>query len=156
MDFKRIINAAMVPTIILVVLGIIGTILGFLLGKFLPFIGGIIGIVLGLGIFVVECLILGWAGYSAAKKYQLDVVGAALTGALSAFVASIINGIISIVLSLVGLMPVVSSNPLETTIGGAATLVFLLIGLVIGVVIYTVIGVVLGAIGGFLGQGKKK
>lgn len=156
MDFKKIINAALVPTVALVVLGIISTVIGFALGTFLPIVGGIASIILGLVFFVIDCLILGWAGYRAARNYQLDILGAAITGAIAAFISSIINSIISIVLTLIGIIPAATSSSAGAVIGGGAVIVIMLIGLVIGAIISIVIGAVLGAIGGFLGKGKKK
>ncbi len=156
MDFKKIISAAMIPTVILVVLGIIGSVLGVLLGMFLPGIGGIIALVLGLGVFVLECLILGWGGYSAVKKYQFDLVGAALTGAVAGFVSGLINSIVSVILSLFATVPAASSNPTQALYGGAAALLCGPVMVIASAVFGAVIGAVLGAIGGFLGRGKKK
>lgn len=156
MDFKKIINAALIPTVVLIVIGVIGTILGFALSTFVPLAGAIAAIVLGLGIFVVNCLVLGWAGYRAARNYKLDILGAALTGSLAALIAGIVNSIVSLVLNLAGVLPAAAaaSNQLGAATTGAFVLVAFAIGFVIGIVFNIVIGGVLGAIGGFIGQKK--
>lgn len=170
MDFKRIISASIIPIIIFIVLGIVGVILGFLLSIFLATLGSLIGGLLGLGVFVVQCLILLWAGYQAAKKYQLDIVGSSATGALTAFVGAIINSIVSIIANFIAasmkLVPAVAAAGQNT--GGTAALAGTAIGagaaalicgpflVLVSAVIAAVIGAILGAIGGFLGQSKKK
>jgi hypothetical protein len=156
MDFKKIISAALMPMVVLIVIGIISTILGFALATFIPLAGAIAAIILGLVIFAINCIILLWAGYNAARKYQLDVLGSALTGALAYVVAAVINSIISLVLTLAGVMPAATAayNQLGTAATGAVMIVAWVIGLVIGIVVSIVIGGVLGAIGGFIGKKK--
>lgn len=140
MDFKKIISAAMIPTIVLVVLGIVNAVISVVITKYLPLLC-FIPMLLSLPIYVINLIILGWAGYSAAKKYQLDLVGAALTGVLAAFVSSIISQIVLLVLQL--------------ATGLFDLLQWVLISVLI-IIAAVVLGAVLGAIGGFLGQGKKK
>ncbi len=140
MDFKKIITAAMIPTIVLIVLGVINALLNFVITKYLPLLC-FLPALLTLPIYVIDLVVLGYAGYSAAKKYQLDLVGAALTGALAGFMSSVISQIVSVVLA-------------------AATGTLNILGWVIVSVVLVVaavmFGLLLGAIGGFLGQGKKK
>jgi uncharacterized membrane protein len=145
MDFKKIINVALIPAVAMIVLGVIGAVLGFALSS-VPFVP----LLVGLGFFAIDCLIMLYAGYSATKQ-KLDLISAALVGAIAAFVASIINGIIGIVLMLVGVSTVAGSAT-GAAIGGAGMLIIGIIGLVLGAVINLVIGAVLGAIGGFIGQ----
>ncbi|QLJ52253.1 MAG: hypothetical protein Sv326_0078 [Candidatus Fermentimicrarchaeum limneticum] len=145
MDFKKIINVALIPTLVLVVLGVINAVLNLVLSEGVL---GIIGIVITLGIFAVSCLVLAYAGYSATKKNKLGLFSAALVGAVAGFVSSIINGIINLVLMFVN--PATSSITAE---GGSLYMVAGgLIAVVIGVIFWFVAAAVLGVIGGFIGQ----
>lgn len=140
MDFKKIISAAIVPTIILIVLGIINAAVNSLVLKYFPLLC-FIPTILSLLIYIIDLLVLGWAGYSAAKKYQFDLVGSALVGLLAGLVSSVVSQIVLLILQLV--------------IGTFNILSWVLVSAFF-VVAAIVAGAVLGAIGGFLGQPKKK
>lgn len=152
MDVKRIINAAILPTIVLVVIGVITAIVTIALTSLLPLLGSIASIIINLASLGLSCLVLGWAGYTAVKKYQLDLLGAALTGVVAGVVSSIINAVVSLVLSLLGLVPVATSGSAELATTGAFMLLGWFLGLIIGVGISVVLGAVLGAIGGYIAQ----
>jgi len=163
MDFKKIINAAKFPTVLLTVLGAMWVLIGLLLSRF-PDSGLIIIVVLGGGVFVIQCLVIIWIGYSKVKKYQFDLLDATLTAGLASAISTtllnLITSIILIVLLLVAyIAPSTTSKPLGT-IGGAVGAVFNVISLLIvsaiSVVWWGVIsligGLVLGAIGGFIAE----
>ena len=154
MDFKKVIGTAMIPTVALVVLGIIGVVLGFVLRSGGTIVG-LISLAITIGIFGISCLILLYGGYSATKRSKLDLVGALLVGATAGFVSSIINGIINLIMMIVNLSSVASQMPSQNvsseTIWAAGGIIGIL-GLVIGIVLWLFIGAVLGVIGGFIGQ----
>jgi hypothetical protein len=147
MDFKKIITTALIPTVVLVVLGVISALLSIALATAL---GGLLGIVVTIGIFAVSCLVLLYAGYSATKQ-KLDLISAVLVGATAGFVSSIINGIIN----LIAMFFNPASTAALSTAGAGGPAVMIaggLIALVVGIIFWLVAGLVLGAIGGFVGQ----
>lgn len=85
MDWKKSLNAAVIPIVALIVLSIIGIALGFVIGGFL---GGLISFVQGLVFFGIAVLITLWAGYNAVKSFKLDLMGAALTGLFAGGIAN--------------------------------------------------------------------
>ncbi|MEM3555872.1 MAG: hypothetical protein QXF56_04110 [Candidatus Micrarchaeia archaeon] len=154
MDFRKIINASVLPIVVLVVLGVLTAIVTIALPSFLPMVGSILSILISLASFVLSCLVLGWAGYSAVKKHQLDLTGAAITGGIAAVVSEVINSVVALLLNLPGFMSIASDSAGGAVIGGGALLLFWFIGMIIGIAISAVLGVVLGAIGGYIAQRK--
>lgn len=155
MDFKKIINAALIPTGALVAIWILYSILDLALTFFLQsmlFVAGLVGLVSYLLLLLLTAVILGYAGYSGVKKQKLDLLGAAFAGAVAGFVSSIINGVINSIKALLfpALSPGVTGEIALAT--GAFTFLLSLVLVAIGVVFWTVVGFVLGAAGGFIAQ----
>jgi len=153
MDLKKVITATLVPAVLLTVFGVINTVLNFVINTYVPLLC-FLPLILTLIMFVISCAILLYAGYAAARKYQLDIVGASLTGLLAGLVSSIIVQLVSLVLILVGILPSASSNPLGAAASGAFNLIGWIIWSVLVIGAYTVVGAVLGAIGGLIGRKK--
>jgi hypothetical protein len=147
-DFGKIMSAATVPTIITVIVAIIGTVLGSLLVEYLlsAFVPLDYDTMFGLGIFAIQCLIIVWAGYRAVKKYQLNLVSAVLTGMIISIITFTIQFIIDIIMAVTGTMNWrFSSSPVDI-------LVSLLITFMTLVVPGVVIGTIMSLIGGFAAQ----
>jgi len=161
MDFKKIINAAKVPTIVLFVLGVVGTVIGLLLYRLLQDFGILVGGAVGACIFAIQCIVIGWAGYSAVKKYQLDLLSATLTGTFASVISNvtlnIITSLISFVILLAAYLTSARSNAAGTAAGGAAGIVALVeLAIVLAMstifwgVISLVVGIVFAVLGGFI------
>jgi len=143
MEFKKIISTALIPVVILVVLGVINIVISTLIGG--TGVGSLFSILVNLGVFAISCLVLLYAGYKATKK-NLGLLGAALTGAIAGFVSSLINAIIGIVIMFVN-PPVLATGVANPTLMVVASIIVI----VIGVGFWLVAGAVLGVIGGFIG-----
>ena len=164
MDFKKIINAAKVPTIVLFVLGVAGTVIGLLLYTLLQDFGILIGAAAGACIFAIQCIVIGWAGYSAVKKYQLDLLSATLTGTFASVISNVtlnvVTSLISFVILLAAYLTSARSNATGTAAGGAVGGIVALAELAIVLamntvfwgVISLVVGIVFGVLGGFIAQ----
>jgi hypothetical protein len=168
MDFKKIINAAKFPTILIIVLEAMWALVYFLLVKF-PSLWLMIIVILGGGLFAIQCFVTAWAGYSAVKKQQLDLLGATLTGALASMTSTVIVNVIASVIGIVMLLvaylaPLTTHNPPRTTVGGILGGIFNVISLIIVLAISVIWwggislvgGLVLGAIGGFIAEMRTK
>jgi hypothetical protein len=154
LDIGKSLKLALIPIVVIIVLGIISLGMSFIL-NLVPLIGAIM-CVIGPGIMLLDCIVLGWAGFKAAKA-GMDIVGGAITGGLTGFITSLVLGVIGLVLNFLGLgVNVATGGDVGTAVLGAG---FSLIGgvIVIGVsvVIWTVVGLVLGAIG-TVAAGMKK
>ncbi len=146
MDFKKSLDAAMIPAAVLIAISVASSLIGAV-----PVLNVLLCI-LGLPLFVVNLAVLGWSGYRAVKEYSLDLVGGALTGGIAGFASALIGGIFSLILTFVGLS---ASAALTGDVGDAALGgVFGVIGLAMGVVFGTILGLVLGAVGAFVAGQK--
>jgi len=147
MDFKKIINAAMIPAGILIAISVGSTVIGAI-----PVLSVLL-CCLGLPILIVNAAVLGWAGYEAVKKHGLDLVGGVLTGGLAGFAGALVGGIISFVFGMIGFGADVAmgGDVGNAALGGAGGVFVIIIGIATG----TVLGLILGAIGAFVAGMKK-
>jgi hypothetical protein len=147
MDFKKLIMACMVPTILLLVLKVLDIVMSTAFEKIASLL-----CLSGVGFFVLELLAQLYAGYAATKMHKLGIPGAIVVSTLSALLSTVISQIILVVLVLAMLLPPHALNPLGAQ--GISTLDWF--GFVISSLIMLVIdfaaGIILGAIGGFIGQ----
>ncbi len=156
MDMKKIMDAAMIPAVILSVIGVASAIIGAI-----PFLNVLLCL-LGLPLLIVNIAVLGWAGFRGVKNYGLDLVGGALAGALAGLISAVIGGVVGLVLNLLGMGANVAASGMGggdlggAAIGGAVGIVGGIIGLVVGVVFGTIFGAILGAIGAFVAGMNKK
>lgn len=151
MDIGKMAKLATVPTAALVAIGIVQAVIGWI-----PGIGEYIGCITGPIGLVITLAVLGWAGYNAVKAGKLDLIGAAGTGAIAGAASAVINGIIGIILVIVGLGGTPAAGQLA---GGALAAGIGIVALIIGVILWIIIGgmmgAVLGAVGGFIAGMKK-
>lgn len=124
--------------------------------SFVPLIGLVGGMLSLLQFFVLNPILLGYAGYVGTKKLGMDLTGAALTGGAVGFVASLVMGVVGTVLAVIGVGVATAGYGMsgEGAAVGAFALAAVLIGAVISVAIHTVGGLVCGAIGSAV-AGKK-
>lgn len=151
LDFGKCFKAALIPTVVLVVLGIFQQVVGMIpILNFLVCLAGPL-------FFLIMLVVLAWAGFSAAKA-GMDLVGGAITGAIAGVISAIINGIVGLVLNMLGIG--VGAALGNDDLGGAAIgagigIVGSIIGIVLGVFIGLAVGAVMGAIGAFVAGMKK-
>jgi hypothetical protein len=147
MDFKKIINAAMIPAGILIVISVGSTVVGAI-----PLLNFLL-CCLGIPIILANIAVLGWSGYRAVKELGLDLIGGALTGGLAGFAGALVGGIVSFIFNMIGFgaSAALGGDVADAAIGGAVGIV----GIVIGIFVGTVLGLVLGAIGAFVAGMKK-
>ncbi len=151
LDFGKCFKAALIPTVVLVVLGIFQQVVGMI-----PVINFLVCLA-GPLFWLISMVILAWAGFGAAKA-GMDLVGGAVTGAIAGLISSIINGIVGIVLMMlgIGVGTAMGGNDLGgAAIGAGIGLVGAVIGIAIGVVLGLVLGAVMGAIGALVAGMKK-
>jgi len=135
--------------------GIIGIYLVSILVSFIPMLGVFGGLLSLVAFFVLNPILLGWAGYLTVKNYKGQVADGAMVGALVGGVSSLVNGIISLLLITVGMVAVgASTSTVGAMIGGEVGLMAGIMGLIVSMVIFIVGGAVCGAIGAFV-IGKK-
>jgi hypothetical protein len=132
MDIGKSFKAAMIPLVIFVVLNAVAIVLG----TFVP----AVACVTGIPVLIINAVIVGWAGFKAAKEEGLDIVGAALSGLIVGTVGAIVNGIVGLVVGVVSSLSMIS-----------ATIGYILVGAIVGMVIWIVVGIVGGAILGAIG-----
>jgi hypothetical protein len=149
MDWKKILKAALIPAIALVVLQVIDSFIWvFLVGRLILF-------VMELGLFAMFFLVLLHAGYSAVRHAKLDLLGAALVGAVAGSIARIIGSIIVMLISIMFAGATVGGTTLVTftpDYSMPGVLILSAAGLVIWAVIEFVVGAVLGLLGGLIAQ----
>jgi len=151
LDFGKCFKAALIPTVILVVLGIFQQVVGLI-----PVINFLVCLA-GPLFFLITLVVLAWAGFSAAKG-GMDLVGGAVTGAIAGVVSAVINGIVGLVLNMlgIGVGTALGGNDLGgAAIGAGIGIVASIIGIVIGVFVGLAVGAVMGAIGAFVAGMKK-
>lgn len=150
MDLGKCFNLALVPTGILIAIGIVQTALGLIRGI------EIIGCLIGIPFLIITLVVLGWAGYNAVKVGGLDLPGAAVTGVIAGVISSLIAGIINLVAVMFITGPQIAAEGGEAAaVIGSIGPVVGVIALIFGVLIGAVLGAVCGAIGGFIANRKK-
>ena len=154
MDFGKMMGLSAIPIVVLVVLGTLSAIAGSI-----PLLNVIACVFMPLYL-VIQIGVLIWAGHSAAKS-GLDMAGAAITGAIVAGVASLVNGILGLIINLVanmlGLGITVASGTDPTgqlggIVGGGLVAVLCIPG---GAIIAAIVGAILAAIGALIAGTKK-
>jgi hypothetical protein len=163
MDFKKSLEASIIPIVALVVIGILQIALGLVLQGTLALAMCIVGAV----ILLISITIYLWAGYNSVKKFNMDIAGAALTGAITGLIAGSVNLVINLIVLL--LFPNSAANAAmmgfgNTTFGNATALAgtaaaggvnaYVCLCGVVEVAITIIIGAVLAAIGAVI-AGKK-
>lgn len=150
-DIGKSINAALLPAVILIALGIVSNVIGAI--PILNFLLCIIGIPL----FIVNLAILGWSGFRAVKKYGMDLVGGAITGALAGGVSGFVNGIIGLILTMLGIGAGAAMGGGDLgglAMGAGFELIAGIISIVVGLIFGLILGAILGAAGAFVAQKK--
>lgn len=138
-DTKKLVEAAKLPAIVLVVLNLVS--LGVALSMDLSVmaaVGSLVGLI-GLAVII-------WAGYNAVKTLKFDIVNAGMVGLIASVISSIIGGILNILT-----MPMIVAKYAGYA-AGTAMAGLEVFSLLLGVVVGAVLGFVLAAIGGFIGQ----
>ncbi|MFH1521282.1 MAG: hypothetical protein ABID61_06565 [Candidatus Micrarchaeota archaeon] len=153
MDFGKCMNAALLPIVAAVILGIAGTIISNI-----PVVNFLMCCV-GIPMMIVNVAILGWAGFNAGKAGQ-EIVGGVVAGGIAGAVSSMINGIINLVLSTiltVVLVGGVSAFGASVDIVGVLLNALLngIVSIIIGFGFWVVIGLIAGAIGAFAASQMK-
>ncbi|MCX8194993.1 MAG: hypothetical protein N3G22_02705 [Candidatus Micrarchaeota archaeon] len=149
-DLKMTFEASKLSIAGMVGLWLLATVLSFAA----PFWGGLLGLA---QFFIINPLLLGYAGYLAAKKFGSDLVGGAAAGALSGLVASAVMGVAGLLLVIVGIGSAASKIEdavAETGIYSTFLVGAMIIGALISVAIHTVGGAVCGTIGAFVAKRK--
>jgi hypothetical protein len=147
LQFEKALNAALIPTAIMTAIAITSSFLGMV-----PELLCCIGIPL----FVVDLLILGWAGFRSVSECKLDIGEGAVAGGIAGLVSSFIGGLINLVISLffVGLVAGVNygqGNPLyDSLVSGLGSVAVF----IIAVAITTGAGLLMGAIGAWVAKNK--
>ncbi len=139
LDTKKLVEAAKLPAIILVVLSLIN--LGVALSMDFSVMAAVSSLVALIGLAVIV-----WAGYNAVKTLKFDVVNAGMVGLVASVISGIIGGILNILT-----MPIIVAKYAGYT-AGTAMAGLEVVGLLIGVIFGAVLGFILAAIGGFIGQ----
>ncbi|VVB98562.1 Uncharacterised protein [uncultured archaeon] len=145
MDIGKSLNLALIPAAGLIVLGLVQIGIGLI-----PAVGGVLSCLTGSVGLVIQIAIVGWAGYNAVKSGGLDMMGAALTGAIAAIVGGLVVGIISIALVMLNIGAAGAAAGIGTGVGIA----IILGAIAVGVVINAIIGAVVGAVGGLIAARK--
>ena len=146
-DIGKSLKVAMIPIVILVVIGIFSAVIGAI-----PVLNMLMCIV-GIPLTLVALAVTAWAGYKAVKEAQMDLVGGAITGGLTSLISGIINGIVSFILSMLGVgVGVATGGDVGSAAVGAGFGAVVIVG---SIVVGTIIGLVLGAIGAFVAGMKK-
>lgn len=150
MDFKKDVNAASLPIIVSVILGLAMGVIG----TFVSPLAWLIGIL----IFLLNLLFYAWAGWRAAKDGE-DMVGSAAAGFIAGAIASFIRGGISLALALVGvrLDSGIVAREVVSMVDAAfgRSLVSSFIAVFVGMIVSAIFGVIVGAVGGLAAGGKK-
>jgi hypothetical protein len=152
LDFGKIIKSALIPTVLLVILGVIQLVIGFI-----PFIGGLAGLCTVIPLTIASVVVLGYAGFSAAKA-GMDIVGGALTGGISGLLSAVVVGVIGLAMSMLGIGVGVATGGYDAggaVLGAGFGIIGGIIAIGVGVVFWTIGGLVLGAIG-TVAAGMKK
>ncbi len=132
-DWNKSFNAALLPLKIFVGLGVVSTILGYLV----PSIWGLLGIL----VLIVNAVLVAWAGYLAVKEQKLDMTGGAVSGVIVGVAGAVVNGLVGAIIG--------------TIFQGILALAGAIIGIFFWVVIGVLGGAVLGAIGAYVAAMKK-
>ncbi len=128
MDFKKCLNAAVLPIVAMVILGLVDS----LTDVFAPSLANTVGII----VLILDLGVLGWAGFKVAKEGG-TLMDSAVTGLIAGAVSFFISIIISIALG-------VDIPPTDQT--------GLILLTIVGVILGAVFGVIFGSVGGFLGS----
>lgn len=139
MDFMKMAKASLLPAGLIIVIGLVASMIGVI--PVIGLVGGLIGL---LAFFVLNPIIMAWAGFKWSKDNGMDLAGSAITGGFAGLIASIVGGIINLVLSTL------SGGATSGGTGAAIGAAFSIIGIVVMVPVYTIGGLICGAIGGFL------
>ncbi|HZX20652.1 MAG TPA: hypothetical protein VFF13_06610 [archaeon] len=139
MDFKKIIEAAKIPALLLIGLTSVVAVLGF------------VGLNLGIISLPIQFVILGFAGYNAVKAFKFDLINGALTGAVASFFSMIATIIGNIIFTITGVIP---WEAVSTQIGVSTetVMLFAIIGYILGLLLSPIIGFIFGIIGAFIAQ----
>jgi hypothetical protein len=138
-DTKKIVEAAKMPAIILVVLSLISIGIAFTMD--LVVMSG-----LSMLIGLIGWAVLLWAGYNAVKKMKFGLVDAGMVGLVASVISGIIGGILNILT-----MPIIIAK-YGGLMAGQVMAGLEVFALIIGVIIGAVFGFVLALIGGLIGQ----
>lgn len=138
-DFGKVTKAAMLPTGILIILGIAASIL-----YAIPFLGGALACLTGIPLFLVQIAILGWAGFKAVKEEGLDLVGGVVVGTAAGAVSALVVAIVGFVIRLLGIGVIAATgNTFAAATGGIA--------IILGIIIAPILGAIMGAVCGLVG-----
>ena len=150
MNIEKMFEAAKIS-----IAAIIGLYIVAMIISFVPALGVFGGLLSVLSFFVLNPILLGWAGYVTVKKYKGKLADGAMVGAFAGAISSLVNGILSLILLTMGLTAVgASQSSVGAMLGGEIGLMAGIMGLVISVVIFVVGGAICGAIGAYI-VGKK-
>lgn len=154
MDFKKIVDAALIPLAIITIIGVAGEIIGSF-----PFLGLLLCL-LGLPILIVNLAVLGWSGFRAVKDFGMDLVGGTIVGTLTGLVSFLIIGLVGFILNMLGFGASMAAggyggSMAATAVVGAFSVIGGIISIIGRVAFGTIAGAVFGAIGAFIAQNKK-
>jgi hypothetical protein len=146
-DIGKSFKVAMIPIVILIAIEVFSKVIGAI-----PVLNMLM-CVAGIPLLLLGWAVLAWAGFKAVKEAQMDLVGGAITGGLAGLVSSVVGGLLSLVLGMLGMGADVATGG---DMGNAAIGMGLgVVGVIVGVALGTIFGLVLGAIGAFVAGMKK-
>lgn len=145
MDFKKCLKAATISIIAMIAIWGVSTVVSLV--PVIGLVGGIIGV---LQFFVLNPILLAYAGFAMVKGNKgSGLIDGAVSGGIAGFASSLVIAILSTILMLVGIGAAVSGSGSEAAAYGAAAAgigIVVQFGMVIAI---TIAGLVLGAIGAF-------
>ncbi|VVB98561.1 Uncharacterised protein [uncultured archaeon] len=155
MGFGAMVKYSIVPTVINVIMGTLGALIGII-----PVIGGFLVCLTGPIGWVISAVLFAWAGHSLVKGGGGGIGSAAGAGFISALASTIIVGVINLVFQMLGIGVGAALNQNSDAgtmlMGAGVGLGAGLIGGAVALVIWPIVGAVMGAIGGMVAGGPKK
>lgn len=140
LDNKKLVEAAKLPAVVLVLMGVINAAVVFTMDWS-------VYTAISTLTLLISVAVLVWSGYNAVKKLKFDVVNAGMVGLLASVISAIVNGILNIFT-----MPIVAVKYSGYLPAGAVVAGFEVIGLLVAVILGAIVGFILSAIGGYIGQ----
>ncbi|VVC04092.1 Uncharacterised protein [Candidatus Bilamarchaeum dharawalense] len=145
-DFGKCIKAAILPTLAIIVLGIIAVVIGAI--PFLSLVLCCVGWPMGL----ITLALLTWAGFNAGKEGQ-GMGGGAVAGLGAGLLSSIVIAILNFIVSLLGFAvgTAMGNDLVSGLINGPAGAIVLQ---ALGIIFWAVCGLVLGVVGALVAGNK--
>ena len=155
MDFKKILDAALLPTAILVVTGLVVSIATIVAEFSFYLLSCIVGLPLAVLQIGIVMAVLGWTGFRATKS-GLDLVSSVVAAVLAGAVSGTINAIVSFIVGIVAVSVVFGSDNMAAMgmpeSGSMTIALWLVVAIIIAAGFGAGIGLIAGAIGALIGE----